>query len=155
MAMRQHSKLWSAFFAAAALAGWAGDASADCLRRVYNRSAYILVVSQDGGPPISLRPGSSASLRLSQPGTLDLGVQCPTFSGAEATVARTQFSYQAILDRCYIEFGTQFYVSALGRGFLGMQGTKPFTVNNPRQGDVVLGPFDAACPAPAALSLRG
>jgi hypothetical protein len=153
MAMRPQSKLCAAFVAAAPLAGWAGDASADCLRRVYNRSANLLIVSQDGGPPIAVRPGRSATLRLAQPGTLDLGVQC-LGSGGEP-VMRTQFRYQALIDRCYVEFGTQFFVAELGRGFFGQQGTKPFTVNNPRQGDVVLGPFEAACPVPAALSRRG
>ncbi|MDR7035982.1 MULTISPECIES: hypothetical protein [Methylobacterium] len=150
--MRQHTKFRSALVAAAVLVGWASAASADCTRRIYNRSAYVLVVSQDGGPPISLRPGSSAPVRLSRPGTLDLSVQCSAYGGGAEPVARTQFTYQALLDRCYVEFGTQFFVAALGRGFFGTQGTSPFTVNNPRQGDVVLGPFAASCPA---LSRRG
>ena len=140
------------------LAGWVSDAAAGCTRRISNRSAYALVVSQDGGPPFTVRPGTSKTIRLSQPGKLDLAVYCSAYGGrtlldgSQEYVAQSQFTYEAVLDRCYIEFGTQFFVPQLGRGFFGMQGTKPFTLNNPNQGDIILGPFEAECPA---LSRRG
>lgn len=140
------------------LAGWASDAAAGCTRRIHNRSAYALVVSQDGGPPFTVRPGTSKPLRLVQAGKLDLGVYCSAYGGptlpdgSQEYVAQSQFTYVGVLDRCYIEFGTQFFASQLGRGFLGMQGTKPFTLNNPKQGDIILGPFEAKCPA---LNRRG
>ena len=135
------------------LAGWASDAAAGCTRRVYTRSAYALVVSQNGGPPFTVRPGTSKPVRLVQAGKLDLGVYCsahggPTLrDGSQEYVAQSQFTYEVVLDRCFIEFGTQFFASQLGRGFIGMQGTKPFTLNNPNQGDIILGPFEAECPS--------
>src|SRR3954453_23395150 len=150
--------LCAAAAAAALLAGWAGEAVAGCTRRISNRSAYVLVVSQDGGPPFTVRSGTSKPIRLSQPGKLDLAVYCSAYGGrtlldgSQEYVAQSQFTYEAVLDRCYIEFGTQFFVPQLGRGFFGMQGTKPFTLNNPTQGDINLGPFEAECPA---LSRRG
>ena len=134
------------------LAGWASDADAGCTRRIYNRSAYPLVVSQDEGPPFTVRPGTSQLIRLSHPGKLDLGVYCSVQGGPtlldspQEYVAQSQFTYQAVLDRCYIEFGSQLFASELGRGFFGTQGTKPFTLNNPNQGDIILGPFEAECP---------
>lgn len=142
---------------AALLAAGLDEAAAGCTRRVYNRSAYTLVASQDGGPAFVLRPGTSRPIRLSRPGHIDLAAYCGRFGQGlpgvpdvlapqPAQVAQAQFSYEAVLDRCYIEFGTQFFDRALGRGFLGMQGTKPFTLNNPRQGDIILGPFSAPCP---------
>ena len=150
--------LCAAAAAAALLAGWTAEAAAGCTRRISNRSAYLLVVSQDGGPPFTVRPGTSKPIRLSQPGKLDLAVYCSAYGGqtlldgSQEYVAQSQFTYEAVLDRCYIEFGTQFFVPQLGRGFFGMQGTKPFTLNNPNQGDIILGPFEAECPA---LSRRG
>lgn len=140
------------------LAGWASEADAGCTRQIYNRSAYPLVVSQDGGLPFTVRPGTSKSVRLAHPGKFDLAVYCsahggPTLlDGSQEYVAQSQFTYQAVLDRCYIEFGSQLFASELGRGFFGTQGTKPFTLNNPNQGDIILSPFQAECPV---LSRRG
>lgn len=140
------------------LAGWVSEADAGCTRRIYNHSAYALVVSQDGGPPFTVRPGTSKPIRLSYPGKLDLGVYCSAqggstlLDGSQEYVAQSQFTYQAVLDRCYIEFGSQFFASELGRGFFGTQGTKPYTLNNPNQGDIILGPIQAEC---LVLSRRG
>jgi hypothetical protein len=151
-------QLCAAAAAAALLAGWTAEAAAGCTRRISNRSAYLLVVSQDGGPPFTVRPGTSKPIRLSQPGKLDLAVYCSAYGGqtlldgSQEYVAQSQFTYGAVLDRCYIEFGTQFFVPQLGRGFFGMQGTKPFTLNNPNQGDIILGAFQAECPV---ISRRG
>ncbi len=125
------------------------DASAECLRRIYNRSAFVLVASQDGGPAATLLPGESLPVRLARPGTVSLSAYCavPGPDGALEPVTQAQFDYQAVLDRCFIRFGSGAFVPQLGRGFFGSQGTAPFTVNNPRQGDVVLGPFAApSCP---------
>ena len=140
------------------LAGWVSEAEAGYTRRIYNRSAYALVVSQDGSLPFTVRPGTSKPIRLSHPGKFDLGVYCSAHGGAtlldgtQEYMAQSQFTYQAVLDRCYIEFGSQLFASELGRGFFGTQGTKPFTLNNPNQGDIILGPFQAECPT---LSRRG
>ena len=157
--MRSRSKQMSLVVASAILlGGLASEAAAGCTRRIYNRSAYDLVVSQNGGPPFTVRPGTSRSIRLAQPGRFDLGVYCsarggPTLlDGSLEYVAQSQFTYQAVLDRCYIEFGLQLIVPEFGRGSFGAQGTKPFTLNNPAQGDIILGPFQAECPV---LSRRG
>lgn len=127
----------------------AGDASAECLRRIYNRSSVVLVARRDGGPPVTVLPGQSVPIRLSHPGQIDLAAYCgvPGPDGALTPVASANFAYEAVLDRCFVRFGSPLFVPQLGRGFFGGQETAPFTVNNPRQGDVVLGPFAApACP---------
>ena len=145
-------QLCAAATAAAFLAGWTSEAAAGCTRRIYNRSAYGLVVSQDGGPAFTVRPGTSRSIHLSRPGKIDLAVYCSAdrdsnlLGGSQEYVAQSQFSYEAVLDRCYIEFGSPLLVRQFGRGFFGTQSTRPFTVNNPDQGDIILGPFEAECP---------
>ena len=136
----------------------ASAASAECLRQIVNRSAYVLTARRDGGPPVTILPGRSVEIRLSHPGTLDFAAYCglPGPAGAQTLVTQASFSYEAVIDRCFIRFGGQAFVPQLGRGFLGLQGTAPFTVNNPRQGDVVLGPFETgACPAATILDRRG
>jgi hypothetical protein len=142
--------LRGALCAASALAGASG-ASADCVRHVYNRSPYVLVATQDGGPSFTVRPGTSRAIRLSRPGKLDLAGYCglPGLRGDPAGLAQPSvqesFDYQAVLDRCYIEFGHDFFRAELGRGFLPYEGTQPFTLNNPRQGDIVLYAGRDAC----------
>ncbi|WP_187277279.1 hypothetical protein [Methylobacterium sp. WL103] len=126
-------------------------ASADCLRRVYNRSTAVLVASQDGGPAFVVPPGRSATVRLSRPGQIDLTAYCspvdrigrPVAGGREA--AKLHLDYEAVLDRCFMKFGDGFFQPELGPGFFGTTNTAPFTVNNPKQGDVVLGPSGAIC----------
>ena len=134
-------------------ASWTSTASADCLRRVYNRSASVLVGSQNGGPAFVVRPGQTASVRLSGPGHIDLTAYCspvdrigrPVAGGQEA--AHINLAYEAVLDRCFMKFGDGFFQRELGPGFVGTKDTAPFTVNNPNQGDIVLGPFKAECSA--------
>ncbi|MCJ2051220.1 hypothetical protein [Methylobacterium sp. J-070] len=122
-------------------------ASADCLRRVYNRSGLVLVARQDGGPPATLLPGQSLPVRLSRPGQLDLSAYCGIPGEAGSPVLQRTFDYEAVLDRCFIRFGGDLFVPQLGRGFIGLQETAPFTVNNPQQGDIILGPTaQASCP---------
>lgn len=136
----------------------ASASSAECLRQIINRSAYVLTARRDGGPPVTILPGHAVQVRLSHPGQLDFAAYCsvPGPDGALTPITQASFSYEAVIDRCYIEFGGQAFIPQLGRGFIGLQGTAPFTVNNPRQGDVVLGPFATqACPAPAILSRGG
>ena len=133
------------------------DASADCLRRIYNRSSYVLVARQDGGPPATLLPGQSLPVRLSRSGQFELSAYCGIPGAGSSPVTQASFAYEAVLDRCFVQFGTDFFASQIGRGFFGGQETAPFTVNNPRQGDVILGPSELpACPVPGAvLSRRG
>lgn len=131
------------------------EASAECLRRITNRSALVLIASQDGGPAATLLPGQSLPVRLVRAGTLSLSAYCgiPGPDAALTPVTQARFAYEAVLDRCFVRFGTEAFVPQLGRGFFGKQETAPFTVNNPQQGDVVLGPF--AAPACPVLSRRG
>lgn len=139
-------------------AGTASVASAECLRQIVNRSAYVLTARRDGGPPVTILPGHSVQIRLSHPGQLDFAAYCavPGPDGALRPITEASFDYEAVIDRCFVRFGGQAFIPQLGRGFIGLQGTAPFTVNNPRQGDVVLGPFAApSCPAPAILSRGG
>ncbi|MDP4003576.1 hypothetical protein [Methylobacterium sp. NEAU K] len=133
------------------------DASADCLRRIYNRSSYVLVARQDGGPPATLLPGRSLPVRLSQPGQFELAAYCGLPEAGGTPVTQARFGYEAVLDRCFVRFGTDLFTPQLGRGFFGAQETAPFTVNNPRQGDIILGPSALpACAVPGAvLSRRG
>lgn len=133
-----------ALCAASPLVGSVG-ASADCVRTVHNRSPLVLVASQDGGPAITVRPGGSRAIRLSRPGTLNLAGYCGRPDLGGAPVVQETFGYQAVLDRCYFEFGHDFYANELGRGFLPYESTRPFALNNPRQGDIVLHTGRAAC----------
>ncbi|MCJ2034010.1 hypothetical protein [Methylobacterium sp. J-068] len=128
-----------------------GGAAADCLRHVYNRSPLVLVATQDGGPSFVVRPGSSRTIRLSGPGKLDLAGYCAPLGRGDdlaslgAPAVQSSFGYQAVLDRCFFEFGHDFFDRELGRGFLPYDGTQPFTLNNPKQGDIVLTTDQATC----------
>ncbi|MEL6059970.1 MULTISPECIES: hypothetical protein [unclassified Methylobacterium] len=154
-------RVWSAWagigFALAGLASVASPASADCLRRVYNRSSLVLVARQDGGPPAVLLPGQSVTMRLSRPGQIDLAAYCGIPQAGVSPVEQRTFDYEAVLDRCFVRFGGDLFVPQLGRGFIGLQETAPFTVNNPQQGDIILGPAaQPACAVPGAvLDRRG
>ncbi|MGU3668675.1 hypothetical protein ACLBX9_31230 [Methylobacterium sp. A49B] len=132
-------------------------ASADCLRRVYNRSGLVLVARQDGGPPATVLPGQALSLRLSRPGQINLSAYCGIPDAGGAPVLQRTFDYEAVIDRCFVRFGGDLFVPQIGRGFIGLQETAPFTVNNPRQGDIVLGPgAQPSCAVPAVvLNRRG
>ncbi|MGY2050846.1 hypothetical protein [Methylobacterium sp. JK268] len=110
-------------------------AQAGCTRRITNRSVLTLVGSQDGGPSFVLPPGRSHPVRLSAPGQIDLVATC----GREV-VAELHLPYEAVQDRCYVEIGTNAITPDFGRGTFGLQGTGPFAVNAPRQGDIILGP---------------
>lgn len=148
------SKGFRTLLASAALATcWTSAASAGCLRRVYNRSAYVLVGTQDGGPAFVVRPGRAAALRLSRPGRFDLTAYCapvdrlgsPMAGGGQA--AQIRLDDEAVMDRCFMKIGDGFFEPELGPGFFGTTNTAPFTVNNPNPGDIVLGPFEAQCSA--------
>lgn len=133
-----------------ALAASAGAASADCIRHVYNRSPLTLVGAQQGGPSFVVRPGTSRAIRLSGRGSLELSGYCDAYGarggdGAGGAAVQTSLRYTAVLDRCYMEIGHDFFDRELGRGFLPRDSIEPFTVNNPKQGDVVLYTDRAIC----------
>ena len=103
-------------------------------------------------------PGRSLPVRFARPGQIDIAAYCGVPAAGGTPVTQRTFDYEAVLDRCFVRFGGDLFVPQLGRGFIGLQETAPFTVNNPRQGDIVLGPaVGSACPVPgpAVLSRRG
>ncbi|AWN48544.1 hypothetical protein DK419_21115 [Methylobacterium terrae] len=132
---------WSA--AAALLAGGIGAAEAGCVRHVVNRSPYFAVASRNGGPSVGIPPHSSRSIRMLAPGRVDIAAYCAArgprgrLVPVGAPVARDSYTFTAVLDRCYYDLGLM--------GF-GQGGTEPFVLNNPRDGDLVVGPFGPACP---------
>ncbi|GJD61347.1 hypothetical protein [Methylobacterium frigidaeris] len=133
--------LWSA--AAALLAGGISAAEAGCVRRVINRSPYFAVASRNGGPSVGIPPHSSRSIRMLAPGRVDIAAHCAArgprgrLVPVGPPVAQDSYTFTAILDRCYYDLGLM--------GF-GQGGTEPFVLNNPRDGDLVVGPFGPACP---------
>lgn len=129
------------------VAASAGAASAACTRHVYNQSPYLLAVSQNGGPATMLRPGASEAVRMDSAGRLELSAFCPDPSGAPATpAAQAAFDYVADPGICFVKWGYNGLTPYANRIDLA-NGTAPFVVNNPHQGDVVLGPFGPACPS--------
>ena len=113
---------------------------------------YVLSVSQNGAPPALLRPGAARTIRLDQAGRLDLAAYCPSPRGPAAAaaagatpVAQERFDYVADPGICFLKFGIDTLVSYASRVDPD-NGTAPFVVNNPHQGDVILGPFGPACP---------
>ena len=152
-------KLSTALGLAAALAVAAtGITSADasCARRIVNKSGYIALVSRDGGPWVAVRPGRSQTINYYQSGRIDVALTCGPGALPEQAAYRASYDTVAIIDRCYIRFGDGFFEDQLGGGFLGRKETGPLALNNPRQGDLVVGPQAGACPATerAALSAR-
>ena len=66
-----------------------------------------------------------------------------TVTGATQTVCLTNLGANV----CYIRFGDGFFEDQLGGGFIGRKDTAPLALNNPRQGDLVVGPQAGGCPA--------
>jgi hypothetical protein len=120
-----------------------GDAEAGCVRRIVNRSPYFAVASRNGGPGVEIPPHGSRSIRLLAPGRLDIAAYCAgrTRNGRRvpvgAPVAQNGFTFMAVIDRCYYDAGGRTFVQG---------GTEPFVLNNPRDGDLIVGPFGPACP---------
>ncbi len=137
--------------ALAALAASGGAASAACTRAVYNNSPYLLAFSQDGGPGVLVAPGGRRPIRLERAGQIALAAYCPGAYAADPAsrpVAQDSFDYVADPGICFMKFGYNGLTPYANR-IDPDNGTRPFVVNNPHQGDVVLGPFGPACP-PAA-----
>lgn len=126
-------------------------AQAGCTRAIINKSGLVAKVSRDGGPWVSVPPHHRQSIRLMQPGSVDVALSCPDGT----PVWQKSFAYTAIIDRCYFEFDDGFVPDQFGGGTFGFRNTKPLTLNNPRQGDLIIGPrLEASCPSAAALRAR-
>ena len=151
--------LSTALGVAAALAVTAAGiapADASCARRIINKSGYVALVSRDGGPWVAVRPGRSQTINYYQSGRIDVALTCGPGALPEQAAYWASYDTVAIIDRCYIRFGDGFFENQLGGGFLGRKETGPLALNNPRQGDLVVGPQAGTCPAAerAALSAR-
>jgi hypothetical protein len=135
--------------ALAALAASAGAASAACTRAVYNNSPYLLTFSQNGGPGMTVRPGGRVPIHLDRGGgRIALAAYCPGPYGAELSgspVAQETFEYVADPGICFMKWAFNGLTPYANRIDVE-NGTRPFVVNNPHQGDVILGPFGPACP---------
>ncbi|MFD1304202.1 hypothetical protein [Methylobacterium marchantiae] len=130
--------------------GSSGVAEAFCLRQVANRSRLILVVSQAGGVAITVQPGTSRKILLDGPAPVKVSGYCGNDQRSDMMLKRPiiqrSFAVTALQDRCYYKIGNDFFERELGPSFFPREGTEPFALNAPRQGDLALGPTGAACP---------
>lgn len=141
--------LRSALGMAAALATLAAagtsSAQAGCTRQIINKSGYTALVSRDGGPWVAVRPHRSQTIRYNQSGRIDVALTCGPGALPEQAAYRAHFDTVAVIDRCYIRFGDGFFEDQLGGGFFARKDTAPLALNNPRQGDLVVGPQAGGC----------
>ncbi|AMB47986.1 hypothetical protein [Methylobacterium sp. AMS5] len=159
-------RLSTALGLAAALAVTAASiapAEASCARRIINKSGYIALVSRDGGPWVAVRPNRSQTIQYHHSGRIDVALTCGPGALPEQAAYRASYDTVAIIDRCYIRFGDGFFEEQLGGGFfeeqlgggfIGRKDTGPLALNNPRQGDLVVGPQAGACPATEREAIR-
>lgn len=134
----------------------ASSARAECARRIINKSGYTALVSRDGGPWVAVRPNHAQTIRYHQSGRIDVALTCGPGALPEQAAYRASYDTVAVIDRCYIRFGDGFFEEQLGGGFFARKDTAPLALNNPRQGDLVVGPQAGGCPAAerAGLSAR-
>lgn len=141
--------LRSALGMAAALvtltAAGTSSAQAGCTRQIINKSGYTALVSRDGGPWVAVRPHRSQTIRYNQSGRIDVALTCGPGALPEQAAYRANFDTVAVIDRCYIRFGDGFFEDQLGGGFFARKDTAPLALNNPRQGDLVVGPQAGGC----------
>ena len=141
--------LRSALGMAAALvtlaAAGTSSAQADCTRQIINKSGYTALVSREGGPWVAVRPHRSQTIRYNQSGRIDVALPCGPGAQPEPAAYRANFDTVAVIDRCYIRFGDGFFEDQLGGGFFARKDTAPLALNNPRQGDLVVGPQAGGC----------
>ncbi|GJD40622.1 hypothetical protein OICFNHDK_3094 [Methylobacterium bullatum] len=133
------------------LATGVGTAEASCLRQVTNRSTFTLVVGQEGSPTVTVRPGTSRTIRIDGPAPVDISGYCGRgLRGGVPLgqpVLRRSFAVTAVKDRCFYQVGNGFFERELGPSFFPREDAGAFALNNPRQGDLALGPSAAACAA--------
>ncbi|HEX8416442.1 MAG TPA: hypothetical protein VF641_02460 [Methylobacterium sp.] len=133
--MRGSTKTTACLVASLLSLGAAASAQAACTRQVINRTPHVVVASQDGGPSFTVQPRRSRTIRYVTSGRVDIAVHCRAPArglplGPPAHAAT--FDTTAILDRCFVD--------------IDGGGHQPVTLNNPRQGDIVVAPYGLACP---------
>lgn len=133
------------------LANSLGTAEASCLRQVANRSTLTLVVSQGGGPAVTVRPGTSRTIRLDGSAPIEISGYCGgVLRGGVPLgqpVLQRSFAVTAVKDRCFYEVGNGFFERELGPSFFPREDAGAFALNNPRQGDLAIGPSAESCAA--------
>lgn len=137
--------LGAALVAGLLAAALPGEADAACTRRVVNRSPYTLFARQEGGSAFVVPSGRTRSVVLAQPGRMSFEAYCPGAApGAGSPVVADSFRYEVDGPACSYSWG--IYTSQFSRaGFV--PDPEPFVLNNPKLGDVVLGPTGPACPS--------
>lgn len=135
-----------AFLCALTVAGVSG-AEAGCTRRIVNKSGHIALVSRDGGPWVAVGPRRSQAIRYEHSGRIDVALTCGRGAGPEGASFRASYDTVAVIDRCYIHFGDGFFEDKFGPGTFGAKDTGPLVLNNPRQGDLIVGPGAGSCAA--------
>ena len=120
-------------------------AEAGCARRIVNKSGTVALVSRDGGPWVAIQPHRSQTIHYYQSGKIDVALTCGPGVPAEQASFRASFDTVAVIDRCTIRFGDGFFEDQLGGGFFARKETGPLALNNPRQGDLVIGPQAGSC----------
>ncbi|MCC0807922.1 hypothetical protein FPV16_17190 [Methylobacterium sp. W2] len=133
------------------LANSQGTAEASCLRQVANRSTLTLVVGQGVGPAVTVRPGTSRTIRLDGPAPVEISGYCGgVLRGGVPLgqpVLQRSFAVTAVKDRCFYEVGNGFFERELGPSFFPREDAGAFALNNPRQGDLAIGPSAESCAA--------
>ncbi|GJE26067.1 hypothetical protein LKMONMHP_0913 [Methylobacterium organophilum] len=117
--------------AAGLLLAAATQAEAGCLRRIVNTSNAVALVSRDGGPAVLIPPHRAQTIRYMHPGRIAVALHCGPID--TPPVFKASYATMALIDRCYID--------------IDGGGTQPLTLNNPRQGDLIVGPLVEGCPA--------
>lgn len=100
---------------------------------------------------MTVRPGTSRSIRLDGPAPVDISGYCGGVPRGgvplEQPVLRRSFAVTAVTDLCFYQVGNGLFERELGPSFFPHEDAGAFALNNPRQGDLALGPSAAACAA--------
>lgn len=144
------TSLAAGFASIAVLVTGFSEAEASCLRKVVNRSTLTLVVGQGDGGAVTVLPGRSRTIRFDGSGPVAVTGYCDIPRGGEPVgqpVIQRSFPVTAVMDRCFYEVGNGFFERELGPSFFPREDTGAFALNNPRQGDLAVGPSPELCPA--------
>lgn len=119
-------------------------AEAGCTRMIVNKSRMTALVRRDDGPWVRIGPGRSQSIHYHRSGEIEIALKCGRRGKRwvwQDDSVDLSLDVVAVIDRCYLALGKGFAEEQLGPGVFGTEDTAPVTVNVPRQGDVIIGPF--------------